>query len=63
MTETQKTKVNLQILQATNELLERLARLTFRKKGDVIDWLVNEKFNELTVQPASPISSPCDTQE
>ncbi len=52
MTETQKKNVNLWLQASTNEKLEEIARLTFRKKGDVIDWLINEKFTELTAQPA-----------
>lgn len=47
MTETQKVKVNFQILSDTDDGLEELAKRTFRQKGAVIDWLVNEKFAQI----------------
>jgi hypothetical protein len=48
MAETQKIKVNFLVLQVTVDALEELAKLTYRPKGAVIDWLVSEKLAQMT---------------
>jgi hypothetical protein len=54
MTETpQKININIKILPDTDVMLEEIARLTFRNKGAVIDWLISEKHAELIPSPTS----------
>lgn len=63
MTETQKIKVNLQLLTQTDEKLEKIGQLTYRNKGAVIDWLVAEKFEELTTPTDAPAPSTTEPQQ
>jgi hypothetical protein len=46
-----KKNINVNIQSETDNRLEELARLTYRTKGAVIDWLVALKFTELTAKP------------
>ena len=44
-----KVKVNFLIEQETVNKLEALSRRTFRKKSDVIDWLVARAFDPFEI--------------
>jgi hypothetical protein len=46
-----KTRKNLIIQDETHKKLGEIARMTHRNLGAVVDWLVEEKHNELTRLP------------
>ncbi len=45
MTET--IQMNVVVLPVTKERVERMARDTFRGKGDLIDWMVDKTYKEM----------------
>jgi len=54
MTET--IKVNFALQPETVKRLERLCKLTYRSKSDVIDYLVAKEIQEYTIVTTEPIS-------
>jgi hypothetical protein len=44
------TQMNVNVLIVTNQRLDELARLTFRRKGDMVDYLVAEAYDRIKSQ-------------
>lgn len=58
-------QVNVNVLIITNQRLEELSRLTFRRKGDMVDFLVAESYERIKSQATSvsteTVSEPAET--